>query len=74
MLLAEQSRELVPAATPLHRTGAALQEVILSMVSDLSRQYDPTLVRDALAHVVQEHYRPVFGVSELAWRTPAVAA
>jgi mannitol-1-phosphate 5-dehydrogenase len=74
VLMAEQSHEPAPAATPLHRTGAALQDVILTMVSDLSRQYDPTLVRDALARVVQEHYRPVFGASELGRRAPAVAA
>jgi mannitol-1-phosphate 5-dehydrogenase len=74
VLMAERSHEPVPAAVPVHRTGAALQDVILTMVSDLSRQYDPTLVRDALARVVQEHYRPVFGASELARRAPAAVA
>jgi hypothetical protein len=67
-------RENAPASSGLHRTGAALHDVILTIVSDLSRQYDPTLVRDALARVVQEHYPPVFSTSDLARGAPAVAA
>ena len=76
VLLAEQAREAAPTASALHRTGP-LQDVILTMVSDLSRQYDPMLVRDALARVLQEHcapYMPVFSGSELGRRAPAVAA
>jgi mannitol-1-phosphate 5-dehydrogenase len=74
VLLAESVRETSPAATGLPRTGAVLHDVILTMVSDLSRQYDPTLVRDALARVVQEHYIPVLAGGELGRRAPAVAA
>ena len=74
VLLAERVHDGAPAMSSLHRTGAAVQDVIVSMLSDLSRQYDPTLVRDALARVVQEHYVPVFGASELGRRVPAAAA
>jgi hypothetical protein len=44
------------------------------MVSHLSLQYDPTLVRDTLARVVQEHYLTVLSVGELERQAPAVAA
>jgi mannitol-1-phosphate 5-dehydrogenase len=74
VLLAEEAREANLAATSLQRTGAGLQDVIRTMVSDLSRQYDPTLVRDALVRVVHEHYRPVLSPGELGRRAPAVAA
>jgi mannitol-1-phosphate 5-dehydrogenase len=77
VLMAEDAQQGAAAPSGLHRSGAVLQDVILTMVSDLSRQYDPTLVRDALARVVQEHcapYVPVFATSELGRRAPAAAA
>jgi mannitol-1-phosphate 5-dehydrogenase len=39
---------------PAPRTGAALQEVIHSMIADLSRKYEPRLVRAALASIALE--------------------
>ena len=74
VLLAETARDSVPGPTGLQRGGAGLHDTILSMVSHLSLQYDPTLVRDALARVVQEHYLPVLSVGELERQAPAVAA
>ncbi len=64
-------------ATGMQPTSAALRDVIQAMVSDLSRQYDPTLVREALAQVLQERCTPcvpVFAASELERHVPAVAA
>jgi len=74
VLLAERLHEGAPASSSLHRTGVAVQDVILTMLSDLNRQYDPALVRDALARVVQEHYVPVFGASEPGRRAPVAVA